>query len=95
MKQVVKKTFLIFKKNNQSDGRAVKPIGGEDMGEVLVGKQVIVDTSGDKWWFDTKTAKGFAKVSIKGAEITIYKTTPGNFILHSLSKSLESGYDER
>lgn len=75
-------------------GKKSKVIGGT-MAEVLVGKQVIVDTNGDKWWFDTKTAKGFAKAVIKGAEITIYKTVPGNFVLHSLSKTLSAGYDER
>ncbi len=95
MKQIVKKNFVTFDKVSQPTEIIGKPIGGEDMGEVLAGKQVIVDTNGEKWWFDTKTAKGFAKVSIKGAEITIYKTVPGNFVLHSLSKSLETGYDER
>ena len=51
------KNFLTYENVNQPTGRVNKPIGGGDMGEVLIGKQVIIDTSGDKWWFDTKTAK--------------------------------------
>lgn len=73
----------------------VKPIGGAMGEEFLKDKQVIVDTAGQKWWFDTTKATGFSKAVIKGAEITIYKTGPGNFVLHSLSKTIQAGYDEK
>lgn len=67
-------------------------VGGE---EPPNNRQVIVDTSGQKWWFDITKATGFSKAIIKGVEITIYKTSLGNFVLHSMANGLQAGYDDK